>query len=73
MIGLVLIAVKYLLRGAVRKVLPLLVIGLLLCFGVTAEASMLSAIPDIQCTTPVLVKPVAHFIMLVITIASIFL
>jgi len=72
-IGLVLIVVKYLLRGAVRKVLPVLVVGLLLCFVATAEASMLSSIPDIQCAAPALVKPVAHFIILVVTLASIFL
>ena len=74
MIGLVFIGVKYLLRSSIRRMaVPLLIVGVLLCFGVTAEASMLSSIPDIQCTAPVLVKPVAHFIMLVITIASIFL
>ena len=74
MIGLVLIIVKYLLRGSFRRIaVPLMIIGVLLCFGVTAEASMLSSIPEMQCTAPVLVKPVAHFIMLVITIASIFL
>jgi len=73
-IGLVFIVMKYLLRGAVRKALPLLVVGLLLCFGVTAEASMLSSIPDIQCATPVLaIKPIANFLMLLITIVSIFL
>ena len=73
-IGLVLIGVKYLLRGSIRRVaVPLLIVGVLLCFGVTAEASVLGSIPDIQCTAPILVKPVAHFIMLVITIASIFL
>jgi hypothetical protein len=56
-------------------VLPLLIVGVLLCFGATAEASMLSSIPDIQCgvSTPVLVKPVAHFIVLLVTVAAIFL
>ena len=73
MIGIVFIVLKYLLRGAVRKALPLLVVGLLLCFGTTAEASMLSSIPDIQCSAPVLVKPIAHFIVLLVTVASIFL
>jgi len=74
MIGLVFIGVKYLLRGSIRRVaVPLLIVGLLLCFGVTAEASMWSAIPEMQCAAPVLVKPIAHFIMLVITVVSIFL
>ena len=59
--------------GVFRVAVPLLIVGFLLCFGATAEASMLSSIPEMQCTAPVLVKPVAHFIMLVITIASIFL
>ena len=59
--------------GVFRVAVPLLVVGILLCFGATAEASMWSSIPEMQCTAPVLVKPVAHFIMLVITIASIFL
>jgi hypothetical protein len=58
-------------------VLPLLIVGVLLCFGATAEASMLSSFPDIQCgvpaAAPVLVKPIAHFLMLVITVAAIFL
>jgi len=74
-VGIGIVSATYLRRriGVFRVAVPLLVIGVLLCFGVTAEASMLSAIPDIQCTAPVLVKPVAHFIMLVITIASIFL
>jgi len=74
MIGLVIIGVKYLLRGSIRRLaVPLLIVGLLLCFGTTAEASMLSSIPDIQCAAPVLVKPVAHFIILVVTFVSIFL
>ena len=72
-IGLVFIAVKYLLRGAVRKVLPLLVVGLLLCFGSVAEASMLSSIPDIQCTPVLVAKPIMHFVVLVLTVVSIFL
>jgi len=47
--------------------------ALFLCGGV-AEASMLGSIPNIQCTTPVLVvKPVMHFIVLLVTVASIFL
>ena len=73
-IGLVLIVMKYLLRGSFRRMaVPLLVIGVLLCFGVTAEASMLSSIPEMQCAAPVLVKPIAHFVVLLVTIASIFL
>ena len=74
MIGLALIIMKYLLRGNFRRMaVPLLVIGVLLCFGVTAEASMLSSIPEMQCAAPVLVKPIAYFIVLLVTIASIFL
>ena len=60
--------------GVFRIAVPLLVVGLLLCFGVTAEASMLGSFPDIQCTAPVIaVKPIVHFIVLVITVASLFL
>jgi hypothetical protein len=73
---LVIAAVRYCLHSVgLRRVLPLLVIGILLCFGATAEASMLSSFPAIQCgvSAPVLVKPVAHFIVLLVTVASIFL
>jgi hypothetical protein len=58
-----------------RRVLPLLIVGILFCFGVTAEASMLSSFPAIECgvPAPVLVKPVAHFIVLLVTVATIFL
>ena len=74
MIGLALIIMKYLLRGSFRRIaVPLLIIGVLLCFGVTAEASMLSSIPEMQCAASVLVKPIAHFVVLLVTIASIFL
>ena len=60
--------------GVFRVAVPLLAVGLLLCFGVTAEASMLGSFPDIQCTAPVIaVKPVVNFIVLVITVASPFL
>ena len=46
---------------------------MLICDSV-AEASMLGSIPDIQCATPVLVvKPFMHFIVLLVTVASIFL
>jgi hypothetical protein len=50
------------------------VCGLMLCFGGVAEASMLGSFPNIQCATPVLVvKPVMHFIVLLVTVAAIFL
>jgi len=75
-IGLVLLVMKYLLRGSIRRVaVPLLIVGVLLCFSATAEASMWSSLPDIQCSaTPSLIThPFINFIMLVITLASIFL
>jgi len=75
-IGLVFIVVKYLLRGSVKRwclAVPLLIVGLLLCFGVTAEASMLSSIPDIQCAPVLVAKPIMHFVVLVLTVVSIFL
>ena len=73
-IGLVLIVVKYLLRGSFRRMaVPLLIIGVLLCFGSVAEASMLSSIPDIQCAPVLVAKPIMHFVVLLVTIASIFL
>ena len=50
-----------------------LVCGVLFCFSATAEASVLSSIPDIQCTAPVLVKPIANVVMLLITVAALFL
>jgi len=49
------------------------VCGLMLCFGVTAEASVLGSISEIQCTAPVLVKPVVNFVLLLITVAALFL
>ena len=49
------------------------VCGLMFCFGGVAEASMLGSIPDIQCAAPVLVKPVVNFVVLLITVATLFL
>ena len=49
------------------------VCGLMFCFGTTAEASMLGSISEIQCAAPVLVKPVVNFVMLLITVAALFL
>jgi len=50
-----------------------LVCGLMFCFGGVAEASVLGSIPDIQCAAPVLVKPVVNVVMLLITVAALFL
>jgi len=74
--GIGIVGISYFRRriGMFRVAVPLLVVGLLLCFGVTAEASVLGSFPDIQCTAPVIaVKPIVNFIVLVITVASIFL
>ena len=49
------------------------VCGLMLCFGGVAEASMLGSIPDIQCAALVLVKPIVNVVMLLITVAALFL
>ena len=49
------------------------VCGLMLCFGGVAEASMLGSFPDIQCAAPVLVKPLTNFVIILITVAAIFL
>jgi len=49
------------------------VCGLLVCCGATAEASMLGSISEIQCAAPVLVKPIANFVILLITVAALFL
>jgi len=50
------------------------VCGLLLCFGATAEASMLGSISEIQSTVaPALVKPVVNVVILLITVAALFL
>jgi len=74
--GIGVVAATYFRRkiGVFRVAVPLLAVGVLLCFGVTAEASMLGSIPDIQCTAPVIaVKPIVNFIVLVITVVSLFL
>ena len=48
--------------------------GIMFLCGATAEASVLGSFPNIQCATPVLVvKPVMHFIVLLVTVAAIFL
>ena len=49
------------------------VCGLMFCFGGVAEASVLGSSPDIQCTVPVLVKPIANVVILLITVAALFL
>ena len=49
------------------------VCGVLFLCGGVAEASMLGSFPHIQCAAPVLVKPIAHFIVLLVTVAAIFL
>jgi len=49
------------------------VCGIMLISGGVAEASVLGSFPNIQCADPVLVKPIIHFIVVVITVASIFL
>jgi hypothetical protein len=46
--------------------------ALFLCGGV-AEASVLGSISDIQCAAPVLVKPIVNFVIILITVAAIFL
>ena len=74
--GIGIVAISYFRRriGVFRVAVPLLAVGLLLCFGVTAEASVLGSFPDIQCTAPVIaIKPIVNFIVLVITVASLFL
>ena len=50
------------------------VCGLMFCFSATTEASVLGSIPDIQCAVaPALVKPIANFVILLITVAAFFL
>jgi len=50
------------------------VCGLMLCFGSVAEAGVLGSFPDIQCAAaPVLVKPIVNFVIILITVAAIFL
>ena len=49
------------------------VCGVLFLCGTTAEASMLGSFTDIQCAAPVLVKPITNFVIILITVAAIFL
>ena len=50
------------------------VCGIMLIYGGVAEASVLGSFPDIQCAAaPVLVKPVVNFVIILITVAAIFL
>ena len=50
------------------------VCGLMFCFGAIAEASVLGSIPEIQNTVvPVLVKPITNVVILLITVAVLFL
>ena len=63
---LIIVAVRYLLRGAVRKVLPLLVVCILLCCVGVAEAASPAALAPA-------VKPLAHIAMWVITAITLFL
>ena len=50
------------------------VCGIMFLCGGVAEASVLGSITDIQCAAaPVFVKPIAHFIVLLVTVAAIFL
>ena len=50
------------------------VCGIMFCFGGVAEASMLGSIPEIQSTVaPAFVKPIANVVMLLITVAALFL
>ena len=50
------------------------VCGLMFCFGGVAEASMLGSIPEIQNTVaPALVKPIVNVVILLITVAALFL
>ena len=76
-VGIGIVIGTYLRRrsGVFRVAVPLLIVGLLLCFGATSEASMLGSFPDIQCTaSPSLIpNPFINFVMLVLTLASIFL
>ena len=49
------------------------VCGVLFLCGGVAEASMPGSFPNIQCTAPVLVKPITNFVIILITVAAIFL
>jgi len=58
-------------RRKFRRIVPLLVVGLLLCFGGIAEAGMIAQIPDIVC--PAVPPPapwwkIINFILLIIAI-----
>jgi len=49
------------------------VCGIMLICGATAEASV-GSFPDIQCAAaPVLVNPIVNFVIILITVAAIFL
>ena len=46
----------------------------MLISGGVAEAGVLGSFPDIQCAAaPVLVKPIVNFVIILITVAAIFL
>jgi len=51
------------------------VCGIMLICGATAEASMLGSISEIQCTAApsLITHPFINFVMLVITLAALFL
>jgi hypothetical protein len=49
------------------------VCGIMFLCGDVAEASTLSSFPNIQCAAPVLMKPITNFVILLITVAAIFL
>ena len=50
------------------------VCGIMFLCGGVAEASMLGSFPDVQCAAaPVLVKPIVNFVIILITVAAIFL
>jgi hypothetical protein len=49
------------------------VCGIIFLCGATAEAGVLGSFPNIQCATPVLVKPIINFVIILITVAAIFL
>jgi hypothetical protein len=49
------------------------VCGIMLMCGGVAEASMLGSFTDIQCASPILVKPITNFVIILITVAAFFL
>ena len=49
------------------------VCGIMFICGGVAEAGVLGSFPDIQCAAPVLVKPIVNFVIVLITVATIFL